>query len=577
MIGLDVETTMGEPPRLLCVALGGRFLDAHTPEAAARAVAEVMRTEEELALFNAAFDLDALARAGLPREWIANRIREGRIHDAMILYQLLWLAEGGEVLAGGKLDTPVPFVGLQWCAETYLGEHLEKDLQTAWEAIYATGGPTEAQKQYVLKDAEAARRLVEMLLPRAQAYSPSALTEAVQIGAALALLELGRVEIPFDRERAERMLEEREREFTRRLANGPFVKGGHKCIKELREYVAGRVPLTPGGKPSTARAALLALKDDPRIREHLGICALEKEIGFLRNWLNRRRIRPRYLPLVATGRTSCRDPNLQQVPVGLKCLFGLGTELDYHALELRAWAAILASRGWPQLGEALAAGRDLHAEVSMMIFGDAAPEHRQLAKAANFGFAGGMGAEKFRATLAKSGVAITLEEAQRIRRAWRRLPGVEGWLQDPASGRLARYGDPVAVSMALRAATLDPGVRELVLSMELPEALQEEAAAGHGSARLEAWVAQRECRTLTGRVRAPVGYSEYLNGQFQGLAADGTKLALLTAWERGVPLRAFVHDSFCVPREWAPEMARIMTREMEALLGLPAPVETKET
>ena len=43
---------------------------------------------------------------------------------------------------------------------------------------------------------------------------------------------------------------------------------------------------------------------------------------------------------------------------------------------------------------------------------------RQNAKAANFGFPGGMGARKFVITCKKQGISITLDQAERLREAW---------------------------------------------------------------------------------------------------------------------------------------------------------------
>jgi hypothetical protein len=52
--------------------------------------------------------------------------------------------------------------------------------------------------------------------------------------------------------------------------------------------------------------------------------------------------------------------------------------------------------------------------------------------------------------------------------------------------------------------------------------------------------------TLTGRVRAGATFSARHNGVFQGLAADGAKLALWHLWRGGYLVHNFVHDEVLI-------------------------------
>jgi hypothetical protein len=52
--------------------------------------------------------------------------------------------------------------------------------------------------------------------------------------------------------------------------------------------------------------------------------------------------------------------------------------------------------------------------------------------------------------------------------------------------------------------------------------------------------------TLTGRLRANTGYCQRHNTVFQGLAADGAKIALWGLWRAGYRVVNFVHDQFLV-------------------------------
>jgi len=59
-------------------------------------------------------------------------------------------------------------------------------------------------------------------------------------------------------------------------------------------------------------------------------------------------------------------------------------------------------------------------------------------------------------------------------------------------------------------------------------------------------VDRSSCMTLTGRIRAKASYCAQHNTMFQGLAADGAKLALWRLWRTGYRLVNFVHDEVLV-------------------------------
>jgi DNA polymerase I-like protein with 3'-5' exonuclease and polymerase domains len=52
--------------------------------------------------------------------------------------------------------------------------------------------------------------------------------------------------------------------------------------------------------------------------------------------------------------------------------------------------------------------------------------------------------------------------------------------------------------------------------------------------------------TLTGRVRGGVSYTQARNTPFQGLSADGAKLALFELIQAGYRVVAFVHDEVVI-------------------------------
>jgi DNA polymerase-1 len=134
------------------------------------------------------------------------------------------------------------------------------------------------------------------------------------------------------------------------------------------------------------------------------------------------RIHPHFnITNVVTGRTSCSDPNLQQVPrnKALRSLFTappgrVFLEADYSQIELRV-AAHYAQE--PNMLKIYREGGDIHTETARTLCGgEPTKEERNKAKAVNFGFLYGMGAKGFVSYAFDSyGVVFTPDEAERYR------------------------------------------------------------------------------------------------------------------------------------------------------------------
>ena len=143
------------------------------------------------------------------------------------------------------------------------------------------------------------------------------------------------------------------------------------------------------------------------------------------------------LSATAAGRMSCSNPNVQQVPrerrfrelfrapAGRKLVIA-----DYSMAELRV-AAMLA--GEEKMLGMFQRGEDVHRLTAAALLGKPADEvtkdERQLAKAVNFGLLFGQQARGLQAyAAAKYGVELTLEDAERYRRAWfDTYPGFRRW------------------------------------------------------------------------------------------------------------------------------------------------------
>ena len=259
-------------------------------------------------------------------------------------------------------------------------------------------------------------------------------------------------------------------------------------------------------------------------------------------------ITPNWNELVESGRTSCWKPNIQNLPRkgGYRECFVprpgyVYVNTDYSTLELCALAQFCLDQfGHSKMAEAINEGRDLHlqmaAEILDIPYEQAVREYdlgskevadiRQMSKALNFGFPGGLGAE------------TAIEYA---RTAW----GVRF---------AAEHTDAILVVKQYKKKWLAawPEMREF---FDYVAGIVE---AGGGRARIK--------QPRSGRVRGGVGYCDGCNSHFQGLAADGAKAALFyiqqecyTGYSRfwtkaehgatrsplyGTRIVAFIHDEF---------------------------------
>lgn len=184
--------------------------------------------------------------------------------------------------------------------------------------------------------------------------------------------------------------------------------------------------LTKSGKPSTnGESVLPRLRDQhPIISELLSYREQKKLLEFPTKWKEvsiDNRIHPSFLLHgTVTGRISCKDPNLQQVPRNklVRSLISAPPgwtlcEADYSQAELRI-AAIMS--GDPTLKMCFQTGIDVHQKTASNVMGvpleEVTKDQRKKAKAVNFGFLYGMSAKKFREYARdKYGVDYTEEEA----------------------------------------------------------------------------------------------------------------------------------------------------------------------
>lgn len=184
------------------------------------------------------------------------------------------------------------------------------------------------------------------------------------------------------------------------------------------------------GKPSADASVLkrLAAKGyelPTLITEYKEVNTLNKM--FLNRWEDDLgtdgRIHPSFnLTNVVSGRTSCQNPNLQQVPrtKDVRAIFTapkgrIFFEADYSQLELRIAADYAKD---PTMIEIYRTGGDIHTQTAKLMTGGREPtkEERSKAKAVNFGFLYGMMAKKFvDYAFSSYGVVFTEAEARQFR------------------------------------------------------------------------------------------------------------------------------------------------------------------
>ena len=140
-----------------------------------------------------------------------------------------------------------------------------------------------------------------------------------------------------------------------------------------------------------------------------------------------------------TGRTSCHEPNLSNIPKipEIRNCFAatdgyLLVDADYSQIELRLAAKRMHV---PTLINAFRHGQDIHSLTASYIYNrdleDLTPQQRKLGKILNLGLIYGMGAEKFRLNAAKKfGVYLTTTRSKELREMFFTLyPEIEQYHQ----------------------------------------------------------------------------------------------------------------------------------------------------
>ncbi len=339
--------------------------------------------------------------------------------------------------------------------------------------------------------------------------------------------------------------------------SGIYRSNGKKNLSVIRDRIVAslgeKAPLTEKGAISTSKEVLELCLDDASLVLLASIGTDQKLLTTYIPVLEKgvtRPINPSYW-LAGSGRTSCRRPNIQNQPRGggirqawAPRRSNVFVACDYSIAELCALASICQEWfGQSKMREAINRGEDLHITTAAAILGVSyedlrdryksgdpeAKQTRQLAKAASFGYPGGLGAASF-ADYAKStyGLVLTETEARDLKGQW-----------------LAAYPE---------------------MNLYFKRIGEK---CGFGSTFTATQV-------RSGRKRGGLGFCDGANTFFQGLVADGARLATYNAVKAthtpgdvlyGSHVVAFIHDECileCPDDERAHDVAQRLSEIMVA-------------
>lgn len=212
---------------------------------------------------------------------------------------------------------------------------------------------------------------------------------------------------------------------------GIEVKLKHNFKPVIIGYGVGLKVLekTAKGVPSVSSGVLVNYVGNPVVDDLLEYRRLTKLETFIKSWEEIQvdnRIYPSFNITARTGRTTCNNPNLQNIPQDknvrnlIEARPGWKTiEVDFSQAELRV-ASMFS--GDENMQHAYQSGSDLHSKTTELLFGDTSnlskqeqKRKRTYSKSANFGFLYGMSAKTFVDYAKSYGLNITEEYSEELR------------------------------------------------------------------------------------------------------------------------------------------------------------------
>lgn len=667
-IALDCETSLVEGhtiPRLALVQVsdGQQHFLVH-PDQGERFIK--LHADAEVVGHNLAFDAAVLDQAYPSLSVVWDWVEQGRAHDTMLLDMLIRLARRDEY--------PKPH-SLAEVAAVYCKLQISKDDPYRLRYAEIIGKPLheidQGFRDYAIKDAVVTWRVWQRQIKIAKSlvrrqvakFDPAMivkfghLTENLQLKAAIALAAIERRGIHIDqtlavrsgqeiRERIDELVTEVESAagdgLFKRDRQGELIRSAKSykpsrhddVLRKRLEKVAARHDLDIKRTPKRQTISTSTKtwsehqKLDPFLRSWVQLDEQAKLYQFFAG-LGEKVIHPRYTVLVRSGRTSCSNPNIQQLPRGsgfrelvIPAPGHLLLALDYSYIELRTLAAVCLDRfGYSQLAEIIQEGIDPHCYTAAQFEGISLAQFsklsrsqqkqlRQKAKALNFGIPGLLGAQALVNYAKQSyGVTISEEEAEEFRHKhiYEVYPELGDYLEEDLAANvaenlrttsqrvLAAFPDDISLMAARKIVRGDTkNAQGRKYQQRYVDTVWAKLAVLNRNPVLKKRLHRRQrgesmvkrifwgtAVTLTGRIRGQVSFSRQCNTPFQGLAADGAKLALWRLHREGFRTVAFIHDEVLVelPEEadhtaLASRVEQIMCESMSEVVGV-VPIAVK--
>lgn len=508
-ISIDTETFLIQPGETPDAVIAQAYAGDDTvylikPEYFPMFLAE--HFDSTLIFHNAAFDLAVLERScGYDFD---SQLRSDKIFDIGILYRLIHLAKDGKVPSKWNLAL---------ITKELIGVELNKDdstrlgfdrYQNRYDEI------PDSMLEYAALDAVVTYQCYQMLSNVIKAISSSWLSHRILLAGEWALYRVQTRGMKTDIERVAKLTEPCRAENKKYLeiieSYGYFVgKTGNKAVLlDILTKEGIDLQSTEKGNLSTKHSVLEPYRDkSPFVAAYCGFKDTKITLDFLGR-LCTGNVHTTFNSLLNTGRTSSRNPNVQNLPRagGIRTCFVprdrlVFLQIDFNQIELVALAQVCIDMfGFSKLGDLIREGVDVHKRMASLVLGkpesEITKDERQLAKAANFGFPGGLGVNKF------------------------------------INYAVASWG--IKDMTKLRAKHLK--IKWLELFPEMVQYLDSKLPSG----------ASESVKTRTGRIRANASYCEVRNGRFQGLVADGAKIALYRLERAGFRVVNFIHDEYLI-------------------------------
>ena len=566
-LAIDIETFRFGPgnmrPKIVCLTYSdgiksGLFHHSEIPKYIER-ILDSVNPERPLVMQNGAYDLGCIINEYphlIPK--ICKLYEEGAICDTKNREKLIHIAKGVVRDFGYSLKD---------LAKSYLDLDLDKSTwRLGYEELYDKPKDQwpEGAIKYAIEDALVTGQIYELQKAHLVSDDGLFLNEAFQNRADFSLFLMTCngmfTDAALVKELETRLYKEKD-QIEDTLVNCGLLKKDKKGkISRNMKAVALRIEEIYGD--STPRTAKGGVKADKEVCEDSGDLFLTKLAKYrhLQTKISKDLtivnqgitlpIHTSFNSLVATGRTSSYNPNLQNLDRkgGIRDCFMprkgyVFVACDYGAAELHTLAQVCYEvLGHSRMGDKLNEGIDLHLDFGASLLGvsyeDAVvrksepdvKEARQIAKVANFGFPGGMGIARFVDHAKQYGLDLTESDVKQLKDKW-----LTNWPE------LAEYFQWINGSMK------GPRGNQTVDIVHL----------------------------YSNRRRGQINYTTACNSYFQGLASDGAKEALWLMtkeilMDKDSPLNGslpivFVHDEIIVeaPIEKAAEAAVRLGQVME--------------